>query len=82
MIIVFDKIRQYVKNEEFKLSLFYNKVHVINYREMISLDKERISFLTDKFRLIIRGDNLVINKLLDNEVLILGVIYGIEVNYD
>lgn len=79
---MFEKIRQYVKDDEFRLTVFNDKIHVINYKEILSLEDERISFLTDKFRIIIKGSNLTVNKLLDREILIIGVIYGIEVSYD
>lgn len=77
-----NKIRQYIKDDEFRLTVFSDRLHVINYVEMLSLSDERISFLTDKFRIVVKGKNLVLNKLLDKEVLIFGVILNVEVNYE
>ncbi len=77
-----NRIRQYIKDEEFRLTIFSDRLYVVNYVEMLSLSSDRISFLTDKFRIVIKGKNLTVNKLLDKEVLILGVILNVEVNYE
>lgn len=77
-----NKIRQYIKDDEFRLTVFSDRLHVINYVEMLSLSDERVSFLTDKFRIVVKGKKLVLNKLLDKEVLIFGVILNVEVNYE
>lgn len=77
-----NRIRQYIKDDEFRLTVFSDRLHVVNYVEMLSLSNDRISFLTDKFRIVIKGKNLTVNKLLDKEVLILGVILNVEVNYE
>ena len=77
-----NRIRQYIKDDEFRLTVFSDRLHVVNYVEMLSLSSDRISFLTDKFRIVIKGKDLTVNKLLDKEVLILGVILSVEVNYE
>ena len=77
-----NRIRQYIKDDEFRLTVFSDRLHVVNYVEMLSLSSDRISFLTDKFRIVIKGKDLTVNKLLDKEVLILGVILNVEVNYE
>lgn len=77
-----NRIRQYIKDDEFRLTVFSDRLHVVNYVEILSLSSDRISFLTDKFRIVIKGRDLTVNKLLDKEVLILGVILSVEVNYE
>lgn len=77
-----NRIRQYIKDEEFRLTIFSDRLYVVNYVEMLSLSSDRISFLTDKFRIVIKGKDLTVNKLLDKEVLILGIILNVEVNYE
>lgn len=77
-----EKLRNYIKDNEFRLTLLEKKVHVINYSEILSLDSKRISIQTNDNMYVIKGNNLVLNRLLDNEVLIDGVILSIEVFYD
>lgn len=77
---MFNKINDYINDKEFRLTIFDNKVYIINYLKIISLENERISLLTGNNRIIIKGNNLCLNKLLDDEVLIKGTINSIEVD--
>lgn len=76
-----DKIKNYINDKEFRMTIYVDKIHIINYYKIISLEDSRISFLTSKGRIIIKGNNLTLNKLLDDEVLISGDVSNIEVDY-
>lgn len=76
------KIKEYINDNEFRLTVFTDRIYVMNYLKIISLEDERISFLTDKGRVIIKGENLCLNKLLDDEILISGVVSNIEVFFN
>lgn len=75
------KIKDYINDKEFRMTMFIDRIHIINYLKIISLEETRISFLTSKGRVIIKGNNLTLNKLLDDEVLISGNVTNIEVDY-
>lgn len=77
-----EKIREYISDTEFRITIFYDRIYIVNYKEILSLEDERISFLTDKGRVIIKGTNLTLNKLLDKEVLISGRVLDIEVDFN
>lgn len=77
-----NRLKEYINDNEFRLTVFSDRVHVMNFLNIVSLEKERISFLTSKGRVIIKGKNLCLNKLLDDEVLISGTIMNIEVDFD
>lgn len=77
-----NKIRNYIMDKEFRLTLFKDKLYVINYNKIISLENTNISFKIDKGKIIIKGNNLVLKKLLDKEILVKGKISSIEVKYD
>lgn len=79
---MFDKLREYIKDDEFRLTVFEDRVYAINYEKILSLEDERISIKAKKFRIIIKGKNLTLKKLLDNEILISGEVINIEVSYD
>ena len=78
---MFNRVRQFINDQEFRLTIFEDRIHVVNYLKIISLEDERISFLTQKGRLIIKGEKLCLNKLLDDEVLISGKVVSIEVDF-
>ena len=77
-----NRLKEYINDNEFRLTVFSDRVHVMNFLNIVSLEEERISFLTSKGRVIIKGKNLCLNKLLDDEVLISGTIMSIEVDFD
>ena len=77
-----NRLKEYINDNEFRLTVFDDRVHVINFLNIVSLEEERISFITNKGRVIIKGKNLCLNKLLDDEVLISGTIMNIEVDFD
>lgn len=55
-------------------------LHIINYTKILSLEENRISIQFDNKRIIFKGDNFILKKMLNNEVLIRGVVLGVEVN--
>lgn len=76
-----NRIKDYINDKEFRMTIFTDRVHIINYLKILSLEESRISFLTNKGRVIIKGNNLCLNKLLDDEVLISGNVSSIEVDF-
>ncbi len=77
-----DKIRDYIRDDEFRLTIFKERVHIINYLEILTLNNKQVSIDTGSNLIIIKGENLILNKLLDNEILITGKIYTVEELYD
>ncbi|MEG0995125.1 MAG: YabP/YqfC family sporulation protein [Bacilli bacterium] len=73
------KLIDYIVDNEGRLTLFKNRLHVINYTKILTLEEERIAFLTNDLRYIVKGKNLVVKRLLNDEILIIGDITKIEV---
>ena len=72
------KIKGYVIDSTFSFTYRDSMIHIINYDDLISMEEERISITYGNKRMIIRGQNLIVRKLMDQEVLITGEIEGIE----
>ncbi len=77
-----EEIRNYVKDLEFRFTVYQNKVDIINYQKIVSLEDEKIIFLANNEKITIYGQKLTLNKLLEQEVLITGKILKIEVDYE
>lgn len=73
------EINNYINDNNFKLSLYKNKLNIVNYKKLLSLEENYISVLLEKKKIIIKGSNLLLIKILDNELLIKGNIKNIEV---
>lgn len=74
-----EKISNYVNDKEFRLTLYNDKIHIINYKKIISLENNYLSILCLDKKVLVTGNNLILSKILDNELLIKGTINNIEV---
>lgn len=77
-----NRIKDYINDKEFRMTIFTDRIHIINYLQILSIEDERVAFLTNKGRIIIKGSNLCLNKLLDDEVLVSGFVSNIEVDFN
>ena len=65
-------IREYIKDDNFKLTINNNKIDIENYTDIGSISDNEIIILIDTKKIKIKGKKLKISKLLNNEILILG----------
>jgi sporulation protein YqfC len=75
---MFSKILDYIKDNELKISLFKDKINVVNYKEILVFDDNKIVIDCSSLILTISGSDLIINKLYNYELLITGNINKIE----
>ena len=73
------KIVNYIQDNSFKINYVNNSVNVINYDKILELTDETITILKENNLIIINGNDLKLSKLLDNEILITGIIKNIKV---
>ena len=74
------RLSQYINDDEFRMTIYENKIHIINFKRILSLEDNYISFQNNHQKISIIGNKLVLNKLLEKEVLIKGIILKIEVS--
>ena len=76
---MFDKIRSYVDKKIFEIHIFNNSININNYDEIITLTDSIITIkYNDISHVTIKGKNLSIKRLLDNEILIEGKVEDIH----
>lgn len=73
-----NNLRSFINDNEWRINIYEGKINIVNYDDVISLEDNRISIKYKKGMIIIKGDNLSVNKLLDNEILITGNIKNLE----
>ncbi len=71
-------LRNYINDVEFRVNLYKDKVHIVNYTKIVTIEKSRISIIYSSGMLIIKGKDLALKKLLDDEILIKGIINSVE----
>ena len=75
---MFRNVKDYIIDKEFRFIVYKNKVNIINYNNILSIEKERISVSYSSGILVIKGKDLTLKKMLDDEVLIYGNIKMVE----
>ncbi|MDD2181488.1 MAG: YabP/YqfC family sporulation protein [Bacilli bacterium] len=73
-----NRMRSYLLEEEFAVNILKNKVNIINYINIDHFDINKVVIRHSEGFLKIMGKNLVVSKLLGDEVLITGDIQNIE----
>ena len=70
--------RNYLLDDEFGMSVFKDKVDIINYTSIGHFDSNKVIIKYMGGEVCITGDKLVVSKLMHDEVLILGMIRNVE----
>lgn len=75
---IIDGIRSYILEDDLKLTIVNNKINIVNYKDIGHFDSNKIIIKIENGQIIIKGDNLVVSKLMSDEILITGEFYSIE----
>ncbi len=77
-MIGYNRIKNYIEDNEFHFDIFLNRIHIVNYTKILSLSDTRIiiSFLDKK--VTFTGNKLSLIKMLDDELLIKGNLQKVE----
>ncbi|MBO6145602.1 MAG: YabP/YqfC family sporulation protein [Bacilli bacterium] len=67
-----NRIKEYVRNSEFKITILNNKINIENYTNILDISDTKIQITNNNKKIKILGTKLQINKLLNNEILIYG----------
>ena len=65
-------IKNYVREADFKIYLKNNIINILNYTDIGNISEKEIIIYNNKQKIIIKGNKLVVSKMLNSEVLILG----------
>lgn len=77
---IYDNLERFLNDHNFKVTYFNNKLNVSNYDEIINFGPKQIDIKYKEGIFTVNGDNLVITKMLDNEILITGTIKTLKNN--
>lgn len=75
---IINKFRSYILEDEFSMNVYKDKIDIINYTTIGQIDTNKMIIYYDGGTIIINGKNLTLLKMLDDEILISGLINNIE----
>ena len=73
-------IRHFISDTSFQMVYNKNYLNLINYTDINTMDANKIIIKINNDKVIIKGNNLVVKKLLESEMVIVGNIITIEFN--
>ena len=75
-----NKLDRYLENKNYEIIIKENSINVINFKEIIDFSMNKISLKCDEKIINVEGKNLIISKMIDDELLITGIIFNIRIN--
>lgn len=69
-----ETLSNYLKNEEYRITLLKDKVHVLNYKSIIDINENNLLIRIDKDIIKVVGNDIKLLKLDKKELLISGKI--------
>ena len=67
-----DRLNNYINENEYKIVIRGNYVNIINYKEILDFDNKKITIRHDNGITNIIGSDLVVSKMVEDEILIAG----------
>ena len=77
-----DNLTNFLYDQNYYIAMYDNYLYVFNYLNLDLLTNKKIVLKLEKFKLLIKGENLFISKLLHQEILIKGKIENIGIDYE
>ena len=71
-------LRNYILENKFRINIYENNIDIINYNEIDHFDDKIIIIKYEKGIITVKGENLIITRLLEDELLINGKIRNLE----
>ena len=69
---IIDEIKSYILENDLKITIFDNKINIVNYIDIGHFDSNKIVVKTNNKDITVKGSNLVVSKLMNSEILITG----------
>lgn len=77
-MIGYNRIKNYIKDNEFHFDIFIDHIYIANYEKILSLSDTRVSFVAQNKKITLTGNKLSLIKMLDDELLIQGNLTKVE----
>lgn len=75
---IINGIRSYVLDNEPRITILNNKINIVNYKDIGHFDSNKIVVKVENGEVVVKGQNLVVSKLMNDEILITGDYNNIE----
>lgn len=78
MIKLFDRIDRYLMDQDYKITICNGMIHIMNYQVIEDFSSTRVVVRYRGGTTILLGQDLVVSKMQDDELLVTGKLQSIE----
>lgn len=75
---IINGIRSYILDSDLKITIVNNKINIVNYNDIGHFDSNKIVVKVNSGEIVVKGNDLVVSKLMNSEILITGNFSNIE----
>ena len=75
-------ISNYLSSKSYNINISKNSIYINNYNKIEHISETLIKINIDDFKVIIKGNNFKISKMIDKEILFNGQIESFEIKND
>lgn len=75
---MFKDLKNIIYDKNFKVTILKNQININSYKEIMIFEENQILVSTEEYLVKVKGENLTIIRLLENELLIEGKIKSVE----
>ena len=76
---LFNYLDRYMVDDLFRVVITNGCVDIVNYDEIIDFSSKEVSVKYDRGVVVVKGDDLVVSKMMDDEVLIKGNVKSVNI---
>lgn len=77
---LFNKLDRYLVDNGYKVTIIKGEIHIVNYVEIVDFSSNRVVVKYSDGITILSGSDLVVSKMMDDELLITGKLKSVEYN--
>ena len=71
-------LKKYIKDNDYSVNIWDNFIDINNFSEIVILENNKVVVNLSNKKITIIGENIAINKLLNNELLLSGIFNSIS----
>lgn len=75
---VLNNIRNFLYSKDYFINFFDDCIHVFNFTKLLNISNDSVSFDFVDFKVLVKGSDFVVKRMLKNEILIKGKIKKVE----
>lgn len=77
-----DNILNFVCDTKYYISFYDSTLHLFNYKNIENISDNQINISFNEFKVTIQGQDFMLKKLKQNEVLIVGIVKDMHIKYE